>query len=75
MSKINAAISADLVTEAGAHRFVAEASTLGWPPGFWPKQAATDLGNGEPLHLRWMNGESAIYSQAMGDVLVEVLND
>ena len=68
------------VEEIRAHRFVAEASTLGFRPGQWPRLIETNLGNGRPFFFHSMchsDGEiiSAEYRQALGCITLSVLND
>lgn len=68
-------ITHDLVTEVSVHHFVADASELGWPPGFWPKTVPTSLGNSMPLMLERITPFSMTYFQAAGCIQVEVFND
>lgn len=70
----------DNATETRVHRFAAEASTLGLPPGHWPTRLTTDLGNGQDLvrvHVA-MNGDDVAfcrYAQLLGCIDVNVYND
>ena len=70
-----AAIARAQVTSNGLHRYVAEASDLGWPPGYFPKRLKTDLGNGQDLTLKSLTSEKAFYEQDMGCIGVTVFND
>lgn len=68
------------VFELEAHRFCAEASTLGLPPGSFPKVIETTLGNGQPLvreSAEHSGGElvAVNYWQTFGCVCLRVLND
>jgi hypothetical protein len=71
----NTAINRNAVTQIKAHHFIAEASDLRWPPGFFPHQASTDLGNGQPLLLSLIEEDSAVYRQQYGCISVRVFND
>ena len=57
-----------------------EASMLGLPPGAWPKELPTTLGDGQPflLHLRELDGDELVcvnYVQSCGDLWLKVFND
>ncbi len=57
-------------------KFSSEASTLGWPPGPWPKAFSVDgLGNGQPFTLVTFDDEGANYAQELGCLNVTVFND
>jgi hypothetical protein len=63
------------VTEVKPHWFVAEASQLGWRPGYWPELVETTMGNGSPFLRRAPSQGGWIYHQANGGLVVHVLND
>lgn len=69
------AINREQVMEHTTFHFVGEASELGWSPGFWPDQVDTNLGNGNPLELKQIDEERALYSQVAGCIEVTVYND
>ena len=62
-------------TEIEPHRFVAEASDLGWPPGKIPLSFATNLGNGLPLRMTAHDEHSYTYHQDGGVITLIVFND
>lgn len=63
-------------SETSLHTFVTEASTLGLPPGKFPRTIETDLGNGQPFHYQFTNGDGAlVYFQALGIITLHLLND
>lgn len=70
-------VLASQVTEVQAHHFMAEASELGWKPGFLPYYVQTDLGNGLELVLAEVNYEAGYftYDQSAGCVTLRVFND
>lgn len=72
-----AQILAAQVMEVKAHHFVAEASELGWKPGYLPVQADTNLGNGLPLVLEEIDYEKGYftYNQVSGCITLRVYND
>lgn len=79
---MNYTANADQLTpaEAGPHHYVADASELGFPPGQWPAQLDTDLGNGRPFvrsEVEHYRGSVArvVYLQANGCVTLTVFND
>lgn len=55
--------------------YVAEASSLGLPPGPAPRRIGTDLGNGLAFELVDANDEVWIYRQACGCIDLHILND
>jgi hypothetical protein len=55
--------------------FSAEASELGWPPGFFPEQFDTNIGNKQPMMLVGFNAGYAIYTQSAGCIYLKVYND
>lgn len=62
------------------HRYIAEASSLGIAPGKWPKKIQTELGNRQAFILTGFEEEdgdviSASYKQALGCILLKILND
>lgn len=68
--------SRDLCQEARIHEFVVEASGLRLPPGVWPAELPTDLGNGRPFIRVYPDCEGGwVYSQANGCISLHVLND
>ena len=68
-------ITRKMVDAMELHSFVAEASSLGWPPGKWPRTVETTLGNGLPFLLWSINDGEAIYRQSNGIIVLRVLND
>ena len=63
-----------LLTATDVHRYVAEASDLGFPVGDYPRQLETTMGNGLPF-LLWSRTESySIYRQANGVITLRVFN-
>lgn len=63
------------VTETTVGCFSAEASELHWPPGVFPLNLATSLGNGMPLFRADLTPELARYLQVGGCIEVCVYND
>lgn len=61
-------------TQTGG-RFIVEASTLGLPPGEFPKAIATTLGNGRPFIAQFADADSVRYRQEAGTIGLEILND
>lgn len=62
--------------------FTTEASTLGFPPGFWPETIDTDMGNKMAFHRRAdptlnLEGdlEGFVYLQIAGSLRLHVIND
>lgn len=73
-----ATVSYSQVSESpyGLHRLLAEASTLGFPPGCWPRRINTDeIGNRQPFMLVRVLDEEAEYKQWLGCITLIVLND
>lgn len=64
-----------MVTKHELFQFVAEASTLGLPPGKWPKVIETELGNKQPFVLQHLNENDAVYGQLLGCITLRILND
>jgi hypothetical protein len=73
-------ITRDDVVEFEVHKFIADASDLGWRPGEWPRCVSTDLGNSQPLWfdrtVRNDDGsvQHVVYRQALGCIDVSVYN-
>jgi len=80
-------ITAAQVTEYEPHRFIAEASSLGHAPGYWPRVLHTNLGNGRPfvqrdfvydcedVPLQDRQLVAMVYWQELGCISLKVLND
>lgn len=75
-------IKREQISEYEVHKFEAEASALGLPPGTWPSviEVTPKLGNGEPLlcarHLKsWGEVVGVVYRQAFGRVELVIQND
>lgn len=64
------------VTTTGPLQYVTDASTLGWPAGYWPASLTTTLGNGRDL-LRSRNANVLFtdYFQPSGGITLRVFND
>lgn len=62
-------------THQQPHRFYADASDLGWAPGYFPEQVDTDLGNGLPFVKTDQDEDRIRYSQANGCITLVVFND
>lgn len=68
--------TAQLCVGSDEFTFTADASELGWPPGFFPKSIrVADFGNGQPLNLVSVTPERALYSQDVGCLDVLIFND
>jgi hypothetical protein len=63
------------VVEESIHEFAAEASELGWPPGYLPTVLATNLGNGQPFMLNAFDDRAFVYQQSAGCITLTVFND
>lgn len=61
--------------EEHLHFFSTEASTLHWPPGEWPEQVQTNLGNSQPLIRQSLDKHGATYTQLAGCITVRIYND
>ena len=68
-------ITAQNAQEVECHRFLAEASELGLPPGEFPRTIGTTLGNQQPFVLLRRNEEVAKYRQELGCLTLDILND
>lgn len=69
-------VTRELALDAGSARFIAEASELGLPPGVWPCEVATDLGNGRPCKLIGVQPDGThVYRQEFGVTRIAILND
>lgn len=68
-------ITYKMVTETKLHSFSADASDLGWRPGFWPTKVETTIGNGLPFLLWSATEDVRIYRQANGIIVLRVFND
>ncbi len=62
-------------SEHSQFNFCAEASSLGWAPGFFPEIVETDLGNGRMLFRKSLDSGSAVYEQNVGCIKLTVFND
>ena len=68
-------VTYDQCTEMESYIFTTEASTLGFPPGQWPVQIDTDMGNALPFHLSRANADFWTYKQEFGLITLRVFND
>jgi hypothetical protein len=73
-------ITRDQVREFDTHKYIADASDLGWSPGEWPEWVPTDIGNGKPfLAFSWEYRDGDVewvtYRQALGCISLNVHND
>lgn len=69
-------VDRSVVSEHSPGRFLADASELRWPPGFWPTQVDTNLGNQEKLFLaKFVGDKCAVYQQSAGSLELRVFND
>jgi len=68
-------ITASQVEEVEAHRFIADASDLQWPPGYFPEVLDTSLGNKLPFYRVSLTAQAAKYEQHSGCISLTVLND
>lgn len=69
-----------MVQETQLHHFVAEASTIGLPPGTFPHRLDVDIGNGRPFYRSYSvdrDGDltGVVYRQEFGCVELHVFND
>lgn len=76
----NLTITSANAQEHEVHRFSADASELGLPPGSWPKAIATTLGNGLNFVFAGADREggelrSVTYRQVAGCIELEIFND
>jgi len=56
--------------------YCADASELGFAPGYWPALIETDIGNGEVFALAGFDEDgTAHYRQSAGCVSLSVFND
>lgn len=55
--------------------YTADASMLGWAPGFFPTELETNLGNKLNLVRESLDCDSAVYKQIAGCVSLRVFND
>lgn len=72
--KITHEVAANYLQEWNVGRFVVEASTLDLPPGRFPERIETDLGNGQPFYLFALDESRALYRQALGCIVLSILN-
>lgn len=69
-------VTAENTSVVKLHEFCAEASELGLPPGTWPKELPTTLGNGQQFIFQCLDARgSAMYVQAYGCISLVVFND
>ena len=69
-------VECGMLTPAGMYSYIAEASTLGFPPGCWANKIETDLGNKHPFLIKDDRREEVkIYKQEFGCIELHVLND
>lgn len=62
-------------TEVCDFGYTAEASELGWAPGFFPNELETNLGNGQRLLRISLDPCKAVYQQVAGCATLTVYND
>ena len=55
--------------------YTADASMLGWAPGFFPTELETNMGNAQNLVRVSLDEYSALYKQIAGCVSLRVFND
>lgn len=65
----------ELPTEHCSFNYTAEASQLGWAPGFFPEVLETSLGNKLHFVRQSLTAEKAEYVQAGGCISLTVYND
>lgn len=68
------------ISEHAPHKYVSEASDLGFAPGNWPRSIDTDLGNGLAFWLEYSHVEDGdlqwrLYRQVGGCIELKVFND
>lgn len=63
------------VSEYEVGHFNVDASELGWPPGFVPRELTTSMGNKLPLELIRADGSAFVYQQLSGCIQLTVYND
>jgi len=69
-------VDATNAREQEVHRWFAEASELRFPPGFWPREIETTLGNGHPFVIGGEGeGGTRYYYQRIGCISLTVWND
>jgi hypothetical protein len=71
-------IERDGLIEIESHRFVTEASTLGWRPGFFPQVIAVkgnEVGNGLAFAIEYRDESCSVYAQHNGVAKITVFND
>lgn len=68
-------VKAEQLQEVEPFSFIAEASSLGFAMGEWPKSLATNVGNQAPFILTELTEEKAKYVQCFGCVRLTVFND
>ena len=68
-------ITEDQVYEYKPGQFSADASDLRWPPGFFPLELTTSLGNGLDLICDRRDETGAHYSQVVGSLGLLIYND
>ena len=55
--------------------YTADASSLGWAPGFFPEYLETNLGNKMNFVREHLDCMSAVYTQLGGCISLRVFND
>jgi hypothetical protein len=69
------------VLQGSVHQFMTDASSLRLPPGCFPNQMKTDLGNKQPFVLdRLLDAQDgdcsgAVYKQSCGCITLLIFND
>ena len=69
-------IPVDKTLAIGSARYLVEASDLGLPPGIWPIEVTTNIGNGNPCQLIGTQPDGThVYRQQHGVTRIAILND
>lgn len=73
----NQIVNKDALREVEIHTFDAEASEIGWRPGYFPRMFAVkpEIGNGLEFVMRATDSGAATYEQVAGCVRIVVWND
>ncbi|MEX3635928.1 hypothetical protein [Paraburkholderia sp. BR14320] len=68
-------IRAEQLEHHDLYSYTAEASELGWRPGYVPEVLGTDMGNGQPFRLAHADAQRFMYRQLFGCISLTVFND
>lgn len=68
-------IAVEKVTYTDLHRYVADASELGWHPGMCPREVELAVGNGLNFFLEKVDQHQISYVQLAGCLQLIVYND